>query len=145
MRRSAVCLLESRLLSHTFGEMRRQLALPAVLVATVAAPAAAVDIYATDFNTYSTGTLSGQLAWIGSGTWAVSGAVNSPQVAQTPTRSSVWPPGFAVIAATGKASRRMRTKIPRTSQVQALLLASCGVWKRLTAKQLIAYSRGQML
>ena len=49
MRRSAVCLLESRLLSHTFGGMRRQLALSAVLVATVAtvaAPAAAVDIYA---------------------------------------------------------------------------------------------------
>ena len=42
-------------------------------------------------------------------------------------------------------SRRMRTRIARTSQVQALLLAFSGVWKRLTATQLIAYSRGQTL
>ena len=39
----------------------------------------ATDIYVTGFNDYGTAALSGQLAWIGvGGTWAVSGATNSP-------------------------------------------------------------------
>jgi hypothetical protein len=55
----------------------------AVLLALVgtATVAHAGDIYATNFNNYATGTLSGQLAWIGiGGSWAVSGLVNSPQI-----------------------------------------------------------------
>ena len=47
----------------------------------IATAANAGDIHATNFNAYSTGTLSGQLAWIGiGGTWAVSGVVNAPQI-----------------------------------------------------------------
>ena len=54
----------------------------ALLVGSIPAPCVhAADIYATGFNTYSTGTLSGQQAWIGTGgTWAVSGLVNTPQI-----------------------------------------------------------------
>jgi hypothetical protein len=52
------------------------------LVLSMFAPGVhAGDIYATNFNNYATGTLSGQLAWIGTGgTWAVSGVVNAPQL-----------------------------------------------------------------
>ena len=59
-----------------------RLAPAAILAFALASPAVhAVDIYATNFNSYSTGTLSGQQAWIGiGGTWAVSGLVNAPQV-----------------------------------------------------------------
>lgn len=57
-----------------------RLALPlATVVTALSTPALATDIYATGFNDYGTGSLSGQLAWIGTGgTWAVSGSVNSP-------------------------------------------------------------------
>ncbi len=56
---------------------------PVALLAVcgVATVANASDIYSTSFDAYSTGTLSGQLAWIGTGgSWAVSGTVNAPQV-----------------------------------------------------------------
>ena len=47
-------------------------------------------IYSTGFDDYANGTLSGQLAWIGTGgSWAVSASVNTGQV------------GFSVIASDG--------------------------------------------
>ena len=70
---------------------------------------------------------------------------NWPQAEPIATRSYELPRGFAAIAATGKAYRRIATEATQTSQVQALLLAFSGVWKQLTQTQLIAYSRGQML
>ena len=132
MRRSAVCLLESRLLSHTFGGMRCQLALSAVLVATVAAPAAAVDIYATDFNTYSTGTLSGQLAWIGSGTWAVSGAVNSPQVAANVIGVGV-DPGIDPVGGSGRMVRVCTERFNAGRTKCWLDLLNSGKWASASA------------
>jgi len=43
--------------------------------------ATAAEIVTVSFDGYNTGTLSGQLAWIGiGGTWAVSGATNAPQL-----------------------------------------------------------------
>ena len=63
--------------------MNRTASALALLTAALVAPhASAVDVYSTDFNTYISGTLSGQSAWNGAtGTWAVSGSMNTGQVA----------------------------------------------------------------
>ena len=72
--------------------MRTSLALGLLVSATTASHALAVDIVATNFDAYGTGTLSGQQAWIGTGgTWAVSGAVNSPQIAANVIGAGVDP------------------------------------------------------
>lgn len=57
--------------------------LPALLLALASNSATrATEIVSIDFNAYGTGSLSGQVAWPGiGGTWAVSGVVNTPQVA----------------------------------------------------------------
>ena len=59
-----------------------KLVLAFVLVLYAACCATATDIYSTDFNNYGQGALSGQLAWVGvGGSWAVSGSMNTPQIA----------------------------------------------------------------
>ena len=68
---------------HNRPVRHRALAVP-LSIALTAAAAQATDIYATDFNGYAVGNLSGQQAWIGTGgTWATSGSVNAPFLAGT--------------------------------------------------------------
>jgi hypothetical protein len=60
----------------------RTLALTTLATLGIGGIAPAAEIYSTSFNSYGTGTLSGQQAWIGTGgTWAVSGVMNAPQIA----------------------------------------------------------------
>ena len=66
-----------------FPRMIRTLAATAcAAVAAIAATSHAAVVYVTDFDTYSTGTLANQQAWIGTGgTWATSASVNTGQTA----------------------------------------------------------------
>jgi len=60
----------------------RGLVLAMTIGLCISAASRGTEIYATSFNTYGTGTLSGQQAWVGTGgTWAVSGVMNAPQIA----------------------------------------------------------------
>lgn len=95
--------------------------------------ARANDILVTDFNAYGTGTLSGQLAWIGvGGSWAVSGAVNSPQIA-----ANVIGPGVdAGIAPVGGRGRMVRLCTERfaNGRTKAWLdLSNSGRWAAASA------------
>jgi len=95
--------------------------------------AAATDIYATDFDAYGTGTLSGQLAWTGiGGSWAVSGAVNAPQIP-----ANVIGPGVdAGVNPVGGAGRMVRLCTERflNGRTKAWLdLANSGKWAAASA------------
>ena len=107
----------------------------ASLLASLAASAAAsaTDIYATNFEKYATGTLSGVMAWTGvGGSWAVSGAVNSPQIAANVIGPGVDPG----IDPAGGSSRMVRLCTERflNGRTKAWLdLANSGKWAAASA------------
>ncbi len=112
--------------------MNRTAAAVALFSAALAAPhALAVDVYSTDFNTYITGTLSGQSAWIGgTGTWAVSGSMNAGQVAFNVMTSdgAVQPVG-----GTGKMVRITTEKFNAGRSKAWLDLLNSGKWAAASA------------
>ncbi len=76
-----------------------------VTILYAACYATATDIYSTDFNNYGQGSLSGQLAWVGvGGSWAVSGWMNTPQIAANLIGPGV-DPGVAPIGGSGLMTR----------------------------------------
>ena len=103
-----------------------------MLAALVSARASAADIYATNFNDYATGTLSGQLAWIGSGTWAVSGAVNSPQIAANVIGAGV-DPGVSPVGGTGRMVRLCTERFNAGRTKGWLDLLNSGKWAAASA------------
>lgn len=100
---------------------------------SAAGSARASEIVSLDFNGYGTGTLSGQLAWLGTGgSWAVSGAVNSPQIA-----ANVIGPGVdAGVSPVGGRGRMVRLCTERflNGRTKAWLdLANSGKWAAASA------------
>jgi len=96
------------------------------VVSALPMSASAGVIYATDFDSYSTGNLNTNTAWSGiGGTWATTGSVNSGQLAMsvvtTPSGS-----GKAVQGTTEKYLRAGRTK-------GYLDLANSGKWAAASA------------
>ena len=70
--------------------------LAAIAAGLTALSADAAVVYATNFDTYSTGTLANQQAWVGvGGTWSVSASVNTGQTGflVVGTDGGVVPPG----------------------------------------------------
>jgi len=111
----------------------RSATIVALLTASVSRVASAADIYATSFDSYGTGTLSGQVAWSGTGgTWAVSGAVNSPQIP-----ANVIGPGVAGgVDPYGGRGRMVRLCTERfnAGRTKAWLdLANSGKWAKASA------------
>lgn len=105
----------------------------AVASLTAVSVACATEIYTTPFDNYGTGTLSGQQAWVGTGgTWAVSGAVNSPQIA-----ANVIGPGVdAGVDPFGGRGRMVRLCTERflNGRTKAWLdLANSGKWAAASA------------
>ena len=101
---------------------------------SAAGSARASEIVSLDFNGYGTGTLSGQLAWIGTGgSWAVSGAVNAPQIA-----ANVIGPGVdAGVSPVGGRGRMVRLCTERflNGRTKAWLdLANSGKWAAASAR-----------
>ncbi len=112
--------------------MRTLHAAPLMLAAIAANPARAADIYVTNFDNYSTGTLSGQLAWIGSGTWAVSGAVNSPQIAANVIGPGV-DPGINPVGGSGRMVRLCTERFNAGRTKGWLDLLNSGKWAAASA------------
>jgi hypothetical protein len=112
--------------------MRTLIAAPLMLAAIAATPARAADIYVTNFDNYSTGTLSGQLAWIGSGTWAVSGAVNSPQIAANVIGPGV-DPGINPVGGSGRMVRLCTERFNAGRTKGWLDLLNSGKWAAASA------------
>jgi hypothetical protein len=99
-----------------------------VLALALAASARAADIYATGFNGYGTGSLSGQVAWTGiGGTWAVSGSVNAPLVPASVIGPGVNP-GVDPIGGKGKMVRLCTEKVNGGRTKAWLDLANSGKW-----------------
>ena len=99
----------------------------------IAATAAATDIYSTAFDNYGTGTLSGQQAWIGTGgTWAVSGAVNAPQIAANVIGPGV-DPGVAPFGGKGRMVRLCTERFLNGRTKAWLDLANSGKWAAASA------------
>ena len=102
------------------------------LALAAACPASAADIYTTGFNDYSTGTLSGQLVWIPGGTWAVSGAVNTPQIAANVIGSGV-DPGIDPVGGSGRMVRLCTERFNAGRTKAWLDLLNTGKWAAASA------------
>ena len=88
----------------------------------------AADIYATSFDAYGTGTLSGQLAWIGTGgSWAVSGATNVPQIPANVIGAGV-DPGISPVGGAGRMVRLCSERFNAGRTKAWLDLANSGRW-----------------
>jgi len=105
-----------------------------VLCAACAAhSASATDIYTSNFNDYGQGTLSGQLAWLGvGGSWAVSGSMNSPQIAANLIGPGVNP-GVSPIGGTGLMVRICTEKFNAGRTKAWLDLSNSGKWATASA------------
>lgn len=99
---------------------------------SLTARASAADIYTTGFNDYSTGTLSGQLVWIPGGTWAVSGAVNTPQIAANVIGSGV-DPGIDPVGGSGRMVRLCTERFNAGRTKAWLDLLNTGKWAAASA------------
>lgn len=107
--------------------MHRFLALSAASL-SIAASAHAADIYATNFNDYTTAPLSGQFAWIGAGgTWAASGSTNSPFQPASVVGPGVNP-GIDPVGGRGKMVRLCTEKFNGGRTKAWLDLAGSGKW-----------------
>lgn len=102
------------------------------LALAAACRASAADIYTTGFNDYSTGTLSGQLVWIPGGTWAVSGAVNAPQIAANVIGSGV-DPGIDPVGGSGRMVRLCTERFNAGRTKAWLDLLNTGKWAAASA------------
>lgn len=99
----------------------------------LASRAMATDIYSTAFDKYGTGTLSGQLAWTGvAGTWAVSGAMNSPQIAANVIGAGV-DPGVSPVGGNGRMVRICTERFLNGRTKAWLDLANSGKWPAASA------------
>jgi len=88
----------------------------------------ATDIYVTGFNDYGTAVLSGQLAWIGvGGTWAVSGATNSPFLPANVIGPGVNP-GVDPVGGRGKMVRLCTERFNNGRTKAWLDLSNSGKW-----------------
>ena len=95
--------------------------------------ATATDIYLTDFNNYGQGSLSGQLAWVGvGGSWAVSGSMNTPQIAANLIGPGV-DSGVAPIGGSGLMTRICTEKFNAGRTKAWLDLANSGKWATASA------------
>lgn len=100
----------------------------AVASIAFALSAHATDIYVTDFNGLATGNLSGQVAWPGAaGTWATSGAVNSPFQAASVIGPGVQP-GVDPVDGKGKMIRLCTERFNNGRTKAWLDLANSGKW-----------------
>jgi hypothetical protein len=96
--------------------------------AAAARTALAAEIYSTSFNSYGTGTLSGQQAWVGTGgTWAVSGTVNAPQIAANVIGLGV-DPGIDPVGGKGRMTRLCTERFAGGRTKAWLDLANSGRW-----------------
>ncbi len=102
------------------------------LALATACHASAADIYTTGFNDYSTGTLSGQLVWIPGGTWAVSGAVNTPQIAANVIGAGV-DPGIDPVGGSGRMVRLCTERFNAGRTKAWLDLLNTGKWAAASA------------
>lgn len=94
----------------------------------IASAAQSSEIYATSFDAYGTGTLSGQQAWIGTGgTWAVSGSVNAPQIAANVIGPGV-DPGVSPFGGSGRMTRLCTERFLNGRTKAWLDLANSGKW-----------------
>jgi hypothetical protein len=100
----------------------------AASLALPATRAEAADIYATSFDAYGTGTLSGQLAWLGvGGSWAVSGATNAPQIPANVIGAGV-DPGITPVGGVGRMVRLCSERFNAGRTKAWLDLANSGRW-----------------
>lgn len=87
----------------------------------------------TTFNTYTSAPLSGQIAWGGgTGTWSVSGSVNSPQIAALVIGAGV-DPATNPFGGTGKMVRLCTEKFNNGRTKAYLNLMSTGQWVTASA------------
>jgi hypothetical protein len=106
----------------------RVLTLLLIASAAVVRTALGADIYSTSFNSYGTGTLSGQQAWVGTGgTWAVSGTVNAPQIAANVIGLGV-DPGIDPVGGKGRMTRLCTERFAGGRTKAWLDLANSGRW-----------------
>lgn len=111
----------------------RRTALVASLALAAASAAGAADIYSTSFDDYGATSLSGQLAWIGTGgTWAVSGSVNSPFTAAQVIGAGVNP-GVDPFGGTGRMVRVCTEKFNAGRTKAWLDLSNSGKWAAASA------------
>lgn len=114
-------------------ELRSIIAACVVTPLCISSCALGADIYATAFDNYGTGTLSGQQAWIGTGgTWAVSGTVNSPQIAANVIGPGV-DPGIAPFGGKGRMVRLCTERFANGRTKAWLDLANSGKWAAASA------------
>lgn len=111
----------------------RALALTMLATLGLGGIASAAEIYSTSFNSYGTGTLAGQQAWIGTGgTWAVSGVTNAPQIA-----ANVIGPGVdqnvAPVGGKGRMARLCSERFLNGRTKAWLDLANSGRWATASA------------
>jgi hypothetical protein len=113
--------------------MRNALILGVIVSATMASRSSAVDIVATSFDSYNTGSLSGQVGWTGiGGTWAVSGTVNAPQIPATVIGPGV-DPGVSPFGGKGRMVRLCTERFLNGRTKAWLDLANSGKWAAASA------------
>jgi len=98
------------------------------LVLSVATSARATDVVATSFDEYAIGNLSGQIGFLGpAGTWATSGATNSPFLAATVIGTGTAP-GVEPVGGSGKMVRLCTERFNAGRSKAWLDLLNSGKW-----------------
>lgn len=111
----------------------RRFIFTAIVLLSLSHNARATDIVATGFDDYGTGTLSGQAAWVGpTGTWAVSGTMNAPQIAANVIGAGV-DAGIDPVGGTGRMVRICSERFLGGRTKAWLDLLNSGKWAAASA------------